>query len=279
MKDIADDDHRSVAAPVIGIGASAQCDGQVLVTEDMLGMFERTPRFVKRYDDLAARIGEAAAAYAAEVRARSFPTADQTYRPKSLTPLPLRAAAARRCAASFRSSGWGREAPACGSPTERIEAVLAQPPDISETFLREVDENLRRDQLRDFVKTYGSWLIAARDPVPRRERRLHLVAAAQVQRSESRSSSWRRSTRTSAPARPPRPRSSSTSCRRAAARRSAPRRCSPARRSRFSRTTRKLRDRESTSEIAADDGLPQPYRDAASIRQTALEFDSSSRKR
>jgi 3-methyl-2-oxobutanoate hydroxymethyltransferase len=71
-----------VSAPVIGIGASAACDGQVLVTDDMLGMFERTPRFVKRYDDLASRIGEAAAAYAEEVRARRFPTADQTYRPK-----------------------------------------------------------------------------------------------------------------------------------------------------------------------------------------------------
>jgi len=53
------------------------------VTDDMLGMFERTPRFVKRYDDLAARIGEAARAYAEEVRNRSFPTADQTYRPKA----------------------------------------------------------------------------------------------------------------------------------------------------------------------------------------------------
>ena len=43
---------------MIGIGASAECDGQVLVTEDMLGLFERTPRFVKRYDDLAEQIGE-----------------------------------------------------------------------------------------------------------------------------------------------------------------------------------------------------------------------------
>jgi 3-methyl-2-oxobutanoate hydroxymethyltransferase len=68
---------------VIGIGASAKCDGQVLVTEDMLGLFERTPRFVKRYDDLATRIGEAAATYAAEVRSRSFPTAEQTYKPKA----------------------------------------------------------------------------------------------------------------------------------------------------------------------------------------------------
>jgi 3-methyl-2-oxobutanoate hydroxymethyltransferase len=82
MEEIANDITGSVAAPVVGIGASAECDGQVLVTDDMLGMFERTPRFVKRYDDLAARIGEAAAAYAEEVRSRTFPTADQTYRPK-----------------------------------------------------------------------------------------------------------------------------------------------------------------------------------------------------
>ena len=83
MEDIATEAARSVHAPIIGIGASAKCVGQVLVTEEMLGLFERTPRFVTRYDDLAARIGEAAAAYAAEVRDRSFPTADQTYRPKS----------------------------------------------------------------------------------------------------------------------------------------------------------------------------------------------------
>ncbi len=73
---------REVAVPVIGIGASSQCDGQVLVTEDMLGLFERTPRFVKRYDDLANRIGSAVEAYAREVRSRAFPTAEQTYRPK-----------------------------------------------------------------------------------------------------------------------------------------------------------------------------------------------------
>ena len=83
LEPIATEVARSVAAPIIGIGASADCDGQVLVTDDMLGMFERTPRFVKRYDDLAARIGEAARIYAEEVRARSFPTPDQTYRPKS----------------------------------------------------------------------------------------------------------------------------------------------------------------------------------------------------
>jgi 3-methyl-2-oxobutanoate hydroxymethyltransferase len=82
LESIANEISRRVAAPAIGIGASSECDGQVLVTEDMLGLFERTPRFVKRYDDLAARIGEAARTYAEEVRSRSFPTADQTYRPK-----------------------------------------------------------------------------------------------------------------------------------------------------------------------------------------------------
>lgn len=82
LEDIANEVAGSVPPPVIGIGASAQCDGQVLVTDDMLGLFERTPRFVKRYDDLAGRITQAAQAYADEVRNRSFPTADQTYRPK-----------------------------------------------------------------------------------------------------------------------------------------------------------------------------------------------------
>jgi 3-methyl-2-oxobutanoate hydroxymethyltransferase len=73
----------AVSAPTIGIGASARCDGQVLVTEDMLGMFERVPRFVKKYEDIAALIERTAATYAEEVRNRSFPGEDQTYQPKS----------------------------------------------------------------------------------------------------------------------------------------------------------------------------------------------------
>lgn len=72
----------AVACPTIGIGASAQCDGQVLVAEDMLGLFERTPRFVKRFDDLAGRISAAVATYAADVRSRDFPGVEQTYAPK-----------------------------------------------------------------------------------------------------------------------------------------------------------------------------------------------------
>ncbi len=83
LEEVATKVARTVEPPVIGIGASSECDGQVLVTEDMLGLFERTPRFVKRYDDLATRIGEAAATYASEVRSRAFPTDEQTYRPKA----------------------------------------------------------------------------------------------------------------------------------------------------------------------------------------------------
>ena len=73
---------RAVACPTIGIGASAQCDGQVLVTEDMLGMFDRVPRFVKRYEEIAEVIARAAERYAGEVRARTFPGIEQTYQPK-----------------------------------------------------------------------------------------------------------------------------------------------------------------------------------------------------
>ncbi len=69
----------SVACPTIGIGASVACDGQVLVVDDMLGMFERVPRFVERFDDLAVRIDAAAASYAAAVRERRFPTEKQLY--------------------------------------------------------------------------------------------------------------------------------------------------------------------------------------------------------
>ena len=74
---------KAVSCPTIGIGASAQCDGQVLVTEDMLGMFERVPRFVKKYEAIADVIEKTVAQYAEEVRERSFPGPDQTYQPKS----------------------------------------------------------------------------------------------------------------------------------------------------------------------------------------------------
>ena len=60
--------------PTIGIGASPACDGQVLVTEDILGLFpDFTPKFVKRYRDIGVTVAEAAGEYAAEVRAGTFP--------------------------------------------------------------------------------------------------------------------------------------------------------------------------------------------------------------
>jgi 3-methyl-2-oxobutanoate hydroxymethyltransferase len=69
----------ALAVPTIGIGASAGCDGQILVTDDMLGLFEWTPRFVRRYADLRTEIGRAVAAYAEDVRARRFPAEAETY--------------------------------------------------------------------------------------------------------------------------------------------------------------------------------------------------------
>ncbi|HVC52078.1 MAG TPA: 3-methyl-2-oxobutanoate hydroxymethyltransferase [Stellaceae bacterium] len=69
-----------VAVPTIGIGASAACDGQILVTDDMLGLFtEFTPKFVKRFRELGAEIRGAAQDYAAEVRAGQFPAVEHTY--------------------------------------------------------------------------------------------------------------------------------------------------------------------------------------------------------
>ncbi len=69
----------AVKAPTIGIGASAQCDGQILVTDDLLGLFEWTPKFVRRYADLKGVVDKAAAAYSSDVRARRFPAAAETY--------------------------------------------------------------------------------------------------------------------------------------------------------------------------------------------------------
>ena len=75
---------KSLPIPTIGIGASPACDGQILVSEDVFGLFsDFTPRFVKRYVDLGGRISEAAAAYSADVRARRFPAMEHCFLPKS----------------------------------------------------------------------------------------------------------------------------------------------------------------------------------------------------
>jgi len=79
-KDLADQVTKSVSIPTIGIGASPGCDGQILVTPDMLGMFDRVPKFVKKYGDLQGLIETAASEYAAQVKDRSFPGEDNTYK-------------------------------------------------------------------------------------------------------------------------------------------------------------------------------------------------------
>lgn len=69
-----------LAVPTIGIGASPACDGQVLVVDDMLGLFsDFRPKFVKRYAELESEADRAIAAYAADVRARAFPGAEHVF--------------------------------------------------------------------------------------------------------------------------------------------------------------------------------------------------------
>ena len=151
---------------------------------------------------------------------------------------------------------------------------MAQPPDtINETFLREVDENLRRDRARDFAKEYGGWLIGAlilflaasggwiywqQYQVHRSEK--HVEDLAQIytdigsgtigtspQKLDTLAKSGKKGVRASAL---------------------------------FTRAALAIQQNDHKlaiaryKEIAGDDGLPKPYRDAALIRQTALEFDS-----
>src|SRR5205823_14664191 len=71
---------QELSIPTIGIGAGADCDGQVLVYHDLLGLSEgHLPRFVKRYANLSAEIRDALVAYAAEVRSGAFPEEQHTY--------------------------------------------------------------------------------------------------------------------------------------------------------------------------------------------------------
>ncbi len=72
----------AIEIPTIGIGASPGCDGQILVMEDMLGLSPRVPKFVKKFGAVASAINDAIAAYADEVRARTFPSVEHTYEVK-----------------------------------------------------------------------------------------------------------------------------------------------------------------------------------------------------
>ena len=78
--EIAEKVTKAVSIPTIGIGASAGCDGQILVTPDMLGLFDRVPKFVKKYGNLKDFVEKAVSNYANEVKERSFPGDANTYK-------------------------------------------------------------------------------------------------------------------------------------------------------------------------------------------------------
>jgi len=79
---------KQISIPTIGIGASAECDGQILVLEDMLGLSPRVPKFVKEYAQIGQAIETAVKAYANEVRGRVFPSDAYTY-PMCDEPAPV----------------------------------------------------------------------------------------------------------------------------------------------------------------------------------------------
>lgn len=76
---LADKITKSIPIPTIGIGASQNCDGQILVMEDMLGLSPRVPRFVKEFGKVGKAIEKAISLYASDVRSRNFPTPENTY--------------------------------------------------------------------------------------------------------------------------------------------------------------------------------------------------------
>ena len=82
VPELAEKVTKAVDIPTIGIGASAECDGQILVFEDMIGLFPRVPTFVKRYGNMEEIMVDAIERYATEVRARKFPAEEHTYQPK-----------------------------------------------------------------------------------------------------------------------------------------------------------------------------------------------------
>ena len=83
---------KKIEIPTIGIGASAACDGQILVLEDMLGLSPIVPKFVKKYGNLGSAIEEAVKSYAEEVKSRTFPGEENTYKMRSESPSPAKRA-------------------------------------------------------------------------------------------------------------------------------------------------------------------------------------------
>ncbi len=84
---------QALKVPVIGIGASDACDGQILVTEDVMGLLDmKPPKFAKTYGDIKGQMSAIAASYAADVRARKFPAGENMYYPKTETGIPAKRA-------------------------------------------------------------------------------------------------------------------------------------------------------------------------------------------
>ena len=73
---------KTIPIPTIGIGASAACDGQILVMEDMLGLSPRVPKFVREFGEVGKAIEKAISSYANDVRSRNFPAPENTYEVK-----------------------------------------------------------------------------------------------------------------------------------------------------------------------------------------------------
>jgi 3-methyl-2-oxobutanoate hydroxymethyltransferase len=78
-RELADEITKAVGAPTIGIGASPECDGQILVTDDMLGLFDWTPKFVRRYGAMRELVSRAVSEYASDVRGGNFPGKAELY--------------------------------------------------------------------------------------------------------------------------------------------------------------------------------------------------------
>jgi 3-methyl-2-oxobutanoate hydroxymethyltransferase len=76
---LADEITKILNIPTIGIGASVKCDGQVLVTEDMLGLTNISPKFVKEYINIRSPIENAIKEYVSEVKSEKFPSKEHTY--------------------------------------------------------------------------------------------------------------------------------------------------------------------------------------------------------
>ena len=85
-EELAEEITNAVACPTIGIGASPTCDGQILVTDDMIGMFDWTPKFVRKFGNVRGEIEDAVKAYREGVVNRSFPGKAETYKLPRPTP-------------------------------------------------------------------------------------------------------------------------------------------------------------------------------------------------